>query len=289
MKSTTRFSQNFLRDPKLVTALISKTNINSTDTVYDIGGGKGIITAALAKKARTVISVEIDPELASKLQENLRDYNNILVYEADFLTLPLPQTTYKVFANIPFNLSADILHKLTATSYPPIASYLIVQKEFADKLVSKAGGHSSQLSILLGVQFEIRILQRLRPTDFYPRPNVTAVLLELLPRAEVLIIAKDLPLFRDFVVYNYNAFQPNIATGLSQLFTTSEFSRIAKTLQLPPNATPTQLDLQQWLQLFTFALQKRTFLEKLVGGQEKTMEQRHSKRTKLHRTRPNRK
>ena len=285
MKDTIRFSQNFLRDPKFVKTLLSKTNINQEDTVYDIGGGKGIITAALAEMSRTVISVEIDPSLASKLRENLRDYRNVLVYEADFLSLPLPQTPYKVFSNIPFNLSANILRKLTDTPYPPATSYLIVQKEFADKLIPKAGGYNSQFSILLGTQFEVRIVQRLQPVDFYPRPRVAAVLLEVSPRPKPLVEPADLALCRDFITYNYNACQPSVALGLSRLFTAAEFGGMAATLQFATNATPAQLDLQQWLGLFTFALQKRVVLERLVGGQESVIGQRHSKHSKLHRTR----
>ncbi|HVI69645.1 MAG TPA: rRNA adenine N(6)-methyltransferase family protein, partial [Magnetospirillaceae bacterium] len=246
---------------------------------------KGIIAAALAEKSRTVISVEIDPDLASKLRENLRGYGNVLVYEADFLSLPLPQTQYKVFSNIPFNLSADILRKLTDTRYPPVTSYLIVQKEFADKLISKPGGYNSQLSILLGVRFELRIVQRLRPTDFYPRPRVTAVLLEVSPRTDTLLAVEDLELFRDFVVYSYNAYQSSVAIGLKRLFAAAEFKNIAEALQFPANATPAQLNLRQWLGLFVHAAQKRPLLEKLVGGQEKAVARRHSKRTKLHRTR----
>src|SRR5580700_4577618 len=192
MKDNTRFSQNFLRNPTLVETLLSKTNINVADTVYDIGSGKGIITAALTKKSRTVICVEIDPALATKLRENLRDYDNILVYEADFLSLPLPQTPYKVFSNIPFNLSADILRKLTDTHYPPAASYLIVQKEFADKLMPKQDGYNSQFSILLGVRFEVRIVKQLRQSDFYPRPKVSIALLEVIPRTEALVVPEDL-------------------------------------------------------------------------------------------------
>jgi 23S rRNA (adenine-N6)-dimethyltransferase len=285
MKDTIRFSQNFLRDPRLVASLLSKTNINPEDTVYDIGGGKGIIAAALAEKSRTVISVEIDPRLASELRKNLRSYNNVLVYEADFLSLPLPQTRYKVFSNIPFNLSADILRKLTDTPYPPTTSYLIVQKEFADKLIPKSGSHNSQLSILLGAQFKVRIVQRLESIAFRPRPKVAAVLLEVSPRIKPLVAPGDLALYRDFITYNYNACQPSVAVGLSRLFTTLEFGGIAETLKLPVNATPTQLDLQQWLGLLIFATRKRYLLEKLVGGQENAIEQRHSRRTKSHRTR----
>lgn len=213
MNDTIRFSQNFLRDPKFVATLLSKTNIKPEDTVYDIGGGKGIIAAALAKNCRTVITIEIDPRLVRSLRKNLSGYGNILVYEADFLSLPLPQTRYKVFSNIPFNLSADILHKLTDTPHPPTTSYLIVQKEFANKLIPKPGGYNSQLSILLGAQFEVKIVQSLQPINFYPRHRVYAVLLEISPRTEHLVTRKDWALYKDFITYNYNACQPSIAVG----------------------------------------------------------------------------
>ena len=133
----------------------------------------------------------------------------------------------------------------------------------------------------------MRVVQRLEPADFYPRPKVTAVLLEVSPRTEALIVAEDMALFRNFIVYNYNACQPSVAIGLLRLFTPTEFGRIAESLRFPANATPAQLDLQQWVGLFTFVIQKRPLLEKLVGGYEKSVEQRHSKRTKLHRTRFN--
>jgi hypothetical protein len=112
-----------------------------------------------------------------------------------------------------------------------------------------------------------------------------AVLLEVSLRTDPLVAAEDLKMFRDFIAYNYNACQPSVAVGLTRLFAVTEFKSVAEALQFPANATPTQLSLQQWLGLFAFAMQKRPLLEKLVGGQEKAVEQRHSKRTKLHRTR----
>jgi 23S rRNA (adenine-N6)-dimethyltransferase len=285
MEHVTHFSQNFLRDPRLVKALLSKTNISADDTVYDIGSGKGVISAALAQQCHTVISVELDAQLVRKLRQNLQAYRNILVYEADFLSMALPQTPYKVFANIPFNLSADILRKLTDTPYPPTTSYLIVQKEFADKLISDTTSrYNSQLSILLGVRFAIRIVQRLHAVDFYPRPNVTTVLLEVAQRPDTLVAADNLALFRDFIAYTYNAFQPSVARALAPLFTGRAFGHIAESLQCPVDATPAQLNLAQWLQLFAFATEKRPGLTKIVSGQESIMAQRHSKRTKRHRT-----
>lgn len=288
MNKTTRFSQNFLRDPQLVRKLLTKTNISADDIVYDIGGGKGIITSALAEKCRTVISVEIDTQLASKLRQNLQGQTNVVVYEADFLAMPLPQTPYKVFANIPFNLSSAIVHKLTDTPHPPTTAYLIVQKEFADKVVPKERGPNSQLAIMLGARFELRTIENLHAADFYPRPKVSAALIEIAQRPEPLIADNLYPLFRDFVAYTYNAFRPNVAAALSGIFSAVEFERIAKVLQCPTDVRPTQLNLSQWLRLFEFGLQKRSALEALVLGHEKKLALRHGKHTKWHRTRPDR-
>ncbi len=285
MEKTTRFSQNFLRDPHLVKTLLSKTNIRQGDTVYDIGGGKGIIAAALSEICLAVVSVEIDPRLVNKLYKNLQNRPNVLIYEADFLDMALPRSPYKVFANIPFNLSNDIVRKLTTAKHPPRTSYLIVQKEFADKLISKPNHYNSLLSVLLGVRFDVSIVESLRPTDFYPRPSVATVLVEISIRSENLVADKHQALFRDFVMYAYNAFLPSIATSFSGLFTNREFSRIAKELEFAIDAKPSQLHLEQWLSLFSYAMQKRTNLEALVKGYESIVEQRHPNRTKLHRTR----
>ncbi len=288
MNYITRFSQNFLRSPRLVRALIAKTNIVAKDLVYDIGAGKGIITDALSTMGCSVIAVEIDPMLARKLCVRFQARSNVVVCKANFLAMPLPTAPYKVFANIPFNLSADIVRKLTDTLYPPDAIYLVVQKEFADKVLPSAGGYNSQLSVLLGVRFAVRIVDRLRRTNFYPQPNVATVLIEIVPRATPLVVNEDMQLFRDFVVYGYNSFKPNVAAAFEGLFSVKEFSHAAETLGITIDAKPTQISLPQWVALFAHALQKPAVLTKLVGGYEEALEQKHHKRTKLHRTRPDR-
>jgi 16S rRNA A1518/A1519 N6-dimethyltransferase RsmA/KsgA/DIM1 with predicted DNA glycosylase/AP lyase activity len=124
--------------------------------------------------------------------------SNVIVFQGDILTFDLPQTPYKIFAGIPYNLSADILHKIVSAKNPPLSSYLIVQQEFAEKVIP-SNENNSQLSILLGIQFEAHILHYLRPGDFYPRPRVKSVLLEITKLSQPLILA-DQQLFRDFVI-----------------------------------------------------------------------------------------
>src|SRR4030095_14756487 len=95
-------AQNFLRNPKLVQRLIRMSGIGLSDTVYEIGPGNGIITAALASVASRVIAVEKDPELARRLRERFRSVENVEIVEKDFLNYSLI-SNYKMFANIPYN------------------------------------------------------------------------------------------------------------------------------------------------------------------------------------------
>lgn len=286
MKYMLRVSQNFLRDPRVVSRLLSKTNITSQDIVYDIGSGKGIIADALAEICHSVVCIEFDPRLMDTLKQNLAHHTNAVVYEADFLSLPLPQTPFKVFANIPFNMSADILHKLTRAPNLPTTAYLIVQREFAEKLMPNTKRYSSQLSILLGAEFEIRTVVILRKCDFYPRPKVETELVELNQRENSLVPSENLQLFRDFVTYAYNAFKPTLAEALGRIFSVHEFQTLCRGLGIPDQVKPSGLGLEQWVGLFNAASQQSQILAEFVGGFEEWMARRHHKRTKQHKTRP---
>ena len=102
-----RLAQNFLRDPRLVRRLVNMSSITRADTVYEIGPGRGIITAELSRTAREVIAVEKDRSLARHLRESFRARKNVRIVEGDFLRLTLPRDDdYKVFASIPTSARA---------------------------------------------------------------------------------------------------------------------------------------------------------------------------------------
>lgn len=69
MRKRIKYSQNFLKDRKLVCELVEKSGINSRDIVYEIGAGSGIITRELLKKAKKVIAFELDENLSEKLSK----------------------------------------------------------------------------------------------------------------------------------------------------------------------------------------------------------------------------
>lgn len=175
-----RLSQHFLRSPRLALMLIGHSNIKRRDLVLDIGAGSGVITAALSKRCREVWAIEPDPHTAAKLRQNLarQGINNVRIFEQDFLSIDLPAEPYKVFANPPFHLSSAIVHRLIETNNPPESFYLILQKQFALKLLNTDRHYTSQLGQELIKTYQTKIRYPLRPTDFTPPPAVPTVLFE---------------------------------------------------------------------------------------------------------------
>lgn len=173
-------SQHFLRSPRIALMLIGHSNIKKRDLVVEIGAGSGVITSALAHRCRQVIAIEYDHETAEKLRQNLKSRNiqNVQVVEQDFLSYDLPMESYKVFANPPFHLSSEIIRKLIRAGNPPDSFYLILQKQFALKLLNTERHYTSQLGHELIAKYQTKIRYPLRPTDFTPPPAVPTVLFE---------------------------------------------------------------------------------------------------------------
>ena len=175
-----QLGQHFLRSPKFALMLVGHSNIKKRDLVLDIGAGSGVISFALSKKCREVWAIESDHETAEMLRKNLERYKigNVKVIEKDFLEVELPGEPYKVFANPPFQISSKIVHKLLEAENQPESFYLILQKQFALKLLNTDRHYTSQLGQALIQEYQTKIKYPLKNTDFTPPPAVPTVLFE---------------------------------------------------------------------------------------------------------------
>lgn len=231
-----RYDQHFLRNPRLVAELVGHSNIRKNDVVYDLGAGSGVITSVLARRCRQVVAVEVESRALELLRRNTAELANVTIIQNDIRDVKLPATPYKVFANIPFSLSTNVVRRLTETSHPPRAIYLIVQRQFARKLTM--GEHfTSQLGAQIAPTFTARVRRPLRKTDFTPPPAVDTALLELKLRLEPLLSAAELPAYRDFVArcfaeQKFYARQPRETAGISS------------------ERKPSELDAEQWVHLY---------------------------------------
>lgn len=282
-------SQNFLKDRELIRSLIEKSSIVKEDLVYEIGAGKGIITEQLADYCGKVVALEVDDNLFRELRGKFQNRTSIEVLLMDFLRYRLPKGNYKIFSNIPFNITADIIRKLTEAEFPPEDSYLIVQKEAALRYMGSPHGKETQFSILLKPWFEMSITHDFRRTDFDPVPRVDSVLLRIRKRSNPEIALADKSIYNDFIVYSFKQWKPSLREGLSAIFTKDQFSRLSRDLRFSIEATPTDLVFEQWLGLFKYFLTGVNSHKKiLVAGSAKQVFSQNKQLNKIHRTRKDR-
>jgi 23S rRNA (adenine-N6)-dimethyltransferase len=278
------YSQNFLKSPTLVCQLLDKCDIGSDDTVYEIGPGKGIITELLARRCRQVVAIEKDAQLVDTLRSRLTGSTNIRLLHCDFLTYHLPTTPYKVFANIPFNITSAIVTHLTTARVPPDDTYLIMQKEAAQKFLGEP--RESLYGILLKPCFELELIHRFRRNDFVPAPRVDVVMLCLRKRGPPLLARNELSLFRDFVVYSFTTAQPSLRSAFKCIFTHEQLNRLSNNLDLDLSLTPTSLRFEHWLSLFdglTHIASTRAI--HTILGSELRLRHQQARLEKIHRTR----
>ena len=255
-----RLAQNFLTSRKQVRRLVSMSSIGPSDTVYEIGAGNGIITAALASVARQVIAIEKDPDLVRRLRDRFRPFANVEIVEKDFLAYSFPAraSEYKIFSNIPYNITAQVLRKILYERSNLNEAYLILQREAAKKY---SGSPRETLSSLLAKPFfEFQMLYRLRRTDFWPVPNVDSVLLSIKRRTRPLIESRDAAAYHDFVQYGFGRGKPNLKLAFKHVFTYQQWKHLARDLDFPLNATATELSFQQWLDLYRAFTRRRALL-----------------------------
>lgn len=242
-------SQNFIKSPVLVKQLLSASSLNLSDLVVEIGAGKGIITQELLNSVSKVITIEKDRQLVSLLQDKFFGKSNLQIVYQDFLTWNLPKTSYKIFSNIPFSITADIMTKILKSYSKPIEIYLIMQKEAADKYVP-SDIFNNQDAILLSPFYNIEILGDIDRTAFTPKPQVDIVFAKFFLKKIPSINIENYQQFRDFIIFGFNQWKPNIFEIYKKIFSYDQFKKINHQLKIN-NLKPSQLSVNQWLNLFT--------------------------------------
>ncbi len=247
-KKQLALAQNFLRDSRTVRSLLEVSGIGLSDTVYEIGPGRGIITAELARTASKVIAIEEDPALVCSLRARFEDAPNVEIVAGDFLDYRLADGAFKVVGNIPFNRTADLMRKILFGWPVPLEAYLVMQKEAAEKF--SGCGKETQFSVLAKPRFELEIIRKMRRTDFVPVPKVESVLLRVRKRPSALIAEEDMVLYQKFVRYGFWGWKKNLKLTFKPIFTYKQWKRLSRTLGFSMNVRPSALTFEQWLGLF---------------------------------------
>ncbi|KUG04887.1 rrna adenine n-6-methyltransferase [hydrocarbon metagenome] len=237
-------SQNYLTSNKTIKRLLHITSISASDHVIEIGPGKGHITGLLLKNCREVTAIELDEKLYGNLLEKFKGVENLNLYHQDFMQWQLPSAvSYKVFANIPFCHTTDILRKLTESKNQPAEAWLTMQKGAAKRFMGKP--HETMRSLMIKPVFDLKIIYHFKREDFHPKPGVDVVLLHLKKKAQPDILPAQWRDYEHFVskaLRNHNA-------ELRHMFTKKQLSLAFREAGISDFA-PGEILYVQWLCLF---------------------------------------
>jgi 23S rRNA (adenine-N6)-dimethyltransferase len=243
------WAQHFLQSEKLVRELVAISSIGPEDIVYEIGAGRGIVTAELARIARRVVALEIDPELACVLRNRFRAAVNVDVVEDDFLAYRFTDREYAVFGNIPYNRSADIVRKILQARPAPREACLIMQREAAEKF--SGCPKETRSAVLAKPWFEMEVVRSLRRWDFHPAPRVDSALLCIRKRSPPLLAGEDGSLYRRFVAFGFGEWKRSLKLTFRGIFSYRQWKHLSRDLHFRLDATPSELTFEQWMGVFS--------------------------------------
>lgn len=240
-------SQNFLKDRDIVRQLIDVSDLAIDDTVVEVGAGKGIITTLLCGKVAKVLAIEKDQILANNLIKRTQNITNLEIIQTDFLDYQLPEVNYKIFANPPFAITAEILNKIWLSPNLPDSMFLIMQLETADKFIGDK--FESQSSILFKPFFEIENLGDIDRTSFTLKPQVKIVFVKFKKRDLPFIKIKDKQDFYNFVTYGFSQWHATVLDSYKKVLTYTQLQTVKKSLKIG-DIPPSQLSFDKWLLFF---------------------------------------
>ncbi len=283
-RSTTHWwSQNFLANRDLARRMVTLARIRRDDVAYDLGAGGGTLTAELAERAALVVAIERDPRLAQLLRSRFEQCGNVTVRERDMLSYPFPKSEYVVVANPPFDLTAELVRRLTEAEDPPRDAYLVLQTEAALRFMGRP--RMTLAALLTAPWFSVLVLHRFRRSDFVPAPSVDTVFVRLHKRGPPLVPISQRALYRDFVVSVFTTWRPSLGASLASLFGSSVASRLLLRARVARETRPSHLPLQIWLRLFEEFLALPLRSRTPVAGAYAQLRRRQRSLAKIHRTR----
>ena len=209
--------QNFLIDLNILDVIVKEAALTQDDVVLEVGSGTGGLTTHLATEAAHVVSIEYDRNMFGLAQEHAGVFPNVTLLNIDALRnknhlanelleevqkqLDVdPQRGLKFVANLPYNIATPLISNLVATELPWRSIVVMVQLELAERMA--AGPHISNyngLSVWLQAQADVRIVRRIPPTVFWPRPDVNSAIIRIDPVPERRALIKDRKFFLNYI------------------------------------------------------------------------------------------
>ncbi|MDP9205846.1 MAG: 16S rRNA (adenine(1518)-N(6)/adenine(1519)-N(6))-dimethyltransferase RsmA [Gemmatimonadota bacterium] len=197
-----KYGQHFLTDTRILGAIVDALAPSLTDTVVEVGPGRGSLTDILVERSGRLVGIEIDRALAEQLGERYQSRSNVQIVQGDVLETDihaLAGPDFLLIGNVPYYITTPIVFKALE---PPIPrrSVFLVQREVAERMAARADTEAyGALSVNVGAVADVDHVMNVSAAAFQPPPKVESAVVRLTPRATPLVGRESLPAFRAFV------------------------------------------------------------------------------------------
>jgi 16S rRNA (adenine1518-N6/adenine1519-N6)-dimethyltransferase len=247
--------QHFLTDKKILEKIADAAEITPTDTVLEIGPGRGALTDLLVERAGRLVAIEYDRALADQLRVRYALRPNVEIVQADVLTVRLADLArgpFKLIGNVPYYITTPILFHALELPRPALAIYLI-QREVADRLTANpGGGEFGALTVNVGAVANAEMLFTVPAAAFRPPPKVESAVVRITPKEAPLIPQEQEDAFRSFVQSVFSMRRKQVQRILRAVWSLDQASadqRLAA-IGINPTARPETISVEDFARLF---------------------------------------
>jgi len=223
----------------------------------EIGGGHGEMTEHLASSGRPVITVELDPPLAKRLQAMATRFPDLSVQHSDILKTDLRTLAagrrVKIYGNLPYYITSPILHHLFEFADLIDEIHIVTQTEVARRVVAKPGTRDyGYLSVLTQYFSWPQIVLEIPREAFYPPPEVDSALVSMrLPGEKTNLDKADEEKFLEFVKLSFAQKRKTLVNNLRKISEPSAARATLSSLGLAPEARAEELSVKELVSIFS--------------------------------------
>ncbi len=251
--------QNFLTDKNIINKIITRTEVDISDTVIEIGPGKGILTFELAKIAKKVIAIEKDRGLFNLLGKEIQEkqVRNIDLIHTDALKFNyhdiIPPHRGIVISNPPYDIASRLIIDLLSKFHDVNKIVFVVQKEVAQKAIATSG-NMLLFSVLIQTFGDPKILFNIPRSCFYPQPRVDSSVLQITRNTEFFDNAtkSDIQKFIKIVKSGFSSKRKFLINNLSEKLDISkdDLKKIFLKTGLHEKVRAENLTIKQWIGIY---------------------------------------
>lgn len=248
--------QHFLRCPWVTDTLIQAAHIEKHDVVLEVGPGTGVLTRALAKRAKKVIAVEKDIVLAEKLKKDLakEKVTNVEIIPGDILTILKSHFNMMeemgVVGNIPYYLTSRLFRLLLENKSRPKQIVFTIQKEVAQRIAARSP-HMNLLALSVQVFGTPYVIKDVPRSCFSPRPKIDSAILKIVPLEEDFFHKHGIDEDKFFTTIRAGFSQKRklLVNTLSRFAPKHDIEKILIAASLSSLARPEELAPEDWVKI----------------------------------------